>query len=90
MKKKHAKLDTVFDCPYCGYQKTVNVFIDTVVRIGKLQCGNCGASFEASVNRLEEEIDVYAKWIDACDAASKAEQRRFTKDLGNQGNPSRV
>lgn len=70
-KKKAPKLDTIFDCPYCGHEKTVDCVIDKSTSIGKVKCRICGVSHESVINKLEEAIDVYANWIDACEAANK-------------------
>lgn len=70
-KKKAAKLEKIFDCPFCGHEKTVEVAIERDINVGKVECRVCGVKFSALINRLEEEIDVYSKWIDACEEANR-------------------
>lgn len=70
-KKKSAKLPTVFDCPYCGHEKSVDCIIEKGSSIGRVKCRTCGVSYECVINKLEEAVDVYANWIDACERANK-------------------
>lgn len=39
--------------------------------IGRVECRICSAKYRAIINHLDEEIDLYHKWIDACEEASK-------------------
>lgn len=70
-KKKTPKLDKIFDCPFCGHEQTVDVAIERDINVGKIECRICGVKFSTLINRLEEEIDVYSKWIDACEDANR-------------------
>eukprot|EP00177_Eucheuma_denticulatum_P002512 GFKZ01004508.1.p1 GENE.GFKZ01004508.1~~GFKZ01004508.1.p1 ORF type:complete len:148 (+),score=28.06 GFKZ01004508.1:56-445(+) len=69
-KKKSAKLEKIFDCPFCGHEQTVDCIIERDVSIGRVECRMCGVKYSTIINRLEEEIDVYSKWIDACEVAN--------------------
>lgn len=69
-KKKAAKLEKIFDCPFCGHEQTVECVIERDVSIGRVECRMCGVKYSTIINRLEEEIDVYSKWIDACEVAN--------------------
>lgn len=69
--KKAAKLDKIFDCPFCGHEQTVDCVIERDINVGKVECRVCGVKFSTLINRLEEEIDVYSKWIDACEEANR-------------------
>lgn len=70
-KKKSAKLETIFNCPFCQHENCVYCEIDRGTGIGEVKCRICGVTHKSSVNKLEEAIDVYANWIDACDEANK-------------------
>ncbi|KAL8435574.1 hypothetical protein Efla_004817 [Eimeria flavescens] len=53
---------------------------DRVRGIGALSCRVCGASYNRAISRLDEGIDVYGDWIDACvsanaEAAKEAQQK---------------
>lgn len=70
-KKKVAKLEKIFDCPFCGHEQTVDCVIERDINLGKVECRVCGVKYSSIIHRLEEEIDVYSKWIDACEAANR-------------------
>lgn len=70
-KKKRGKLDRVFDCPFCGHEQTVECFLERDVSIGRVECRICSAKYRSIISHLDEEIDLYHKWIDACEEASK-------------------
>merc|ERR1712194_39797 len=69
---KKPKLDTEFDCPYCGNNKCVEVKMNRPDQLGELKCRVCGVSYQTRVNYLNEPVDVYAEWIDAA-AENQAE-----------------
>lgn len=69
-KRKSAKLEKIFDCPFCGHEKTVDCVLERDINIGKVECRICTVKYSTHIHRLEEEIDVYSKWIDACEAAN--------------------
>lgn len=58
-------MDTTFNCPFCGHEKTVDCNIIRDSSVGVVECRVCGAKHECVINHLEEEIDVYSRWIDA-------------------------
>ncbi|KAL8447747.1 hypothetical protein Emag_004208 [Eimeria magna] len=77
---KVPKLDKEFDCPFCSHSKAVKVELDRVRGIGALSCRVCGAVYNRAITRLDEGIDVYGDWIDACvsanaEAAKEAQQK---------------
>ncbi len=43
--------------------------------MGRVRCRVCRVSYAKALNRLEEGIDVYARWIDACDEANTTSAR---------------
>lgn len=69
-KAKAAKLDVIFDCPFCGHEKTVDCTIERDISVGKVECRVCGVKHSSTINKLEEAVDVYANWIDACEEAN--------------------
>jgi len=70
-KKKTAKLEKIFDCPFCGHEQTVDCVIERDISVGKVECRVCGVKFSSMIHKLEEEIDVYGKWIDALEEANQ-------------------
>lgn len=79
-KKKSAKLEKVFDCRYCGHEKSVDCTIEREHSSGTIECRVCGAKFSASINHLEEEIDLYAKWIDAADNVNAQQEAQAQQE----------
>ena len=68
--KKVQKLETCFDCPFCGHPGTVACTVDLKNRIAEATCGTCKESYATAANALTEPIDVYCEWIDACEQAN--------------------
>lgn len=71
-KKPRPKLALAFDCPFCGHEKTCDVKIDRDRSFGTIKCSICGAKHSANTHRLTQPVDVYAQWIDECDAVNNA------------------
>uniref|UniRef100_A0A0N4ZP22 Transcription elongation factor 1 homolog n=1 Tax=Parastrongyloides trichosuri TaxID=131310 RepID=A0A0N4ZP22_PARTI len=61
-------LPKIFDCPFCQQELCVECKIDHNTNIGKIYCRLCNEHFQMPVHHLDEAIDVYNAWIDACDA----------------------
>jgi len=38
--------------------------------IGTIRCDGCDAKYDARISRLSDPIDVYAEWIDQCEAVN--------------------
>lgn len=70
-KKKTAKLEKIFNCPICGHEESVECFIDRGANMGVVECRTCGAKYSALIHSIEEEVDVFAKWIDALEVANQ-------------------
>jgi len=49
------------------------VKLDKKAGVGNLSCKVCGQKFQCAVNYLSAAVDVYADWVDACDAVAKQE-----------------
>ncbi|KAL1290219.1 hypothetical protein AAHE18_20G113500 [Arachis hypogaea] len=64
-KKRMAKLDTVFSCPFCNHGNS-NL-------IGEASCRICQESFSTTVTALSESIDIYSEWIDECERVNNPE-----------------
>ncbi|KAF1915331.1 transcription elongation factor Elf1 like-domain-containing protein [Ampelomyces quisqualis] len=69
--KKKDKLPTTFPCLFCNHENSVSVSIEKKSGVGNLQCKVCGQTFQTNINYLSAPVDVYADWIDACDAVAK-------------------
>ncbi|XP_020973394.1 transcription elongation factor 1 homolog isoform X3 [Arachis ipaensis] len=77
-KKKREKLETVFSCPFCNHENSVECHIDMKNMIGELACRICQESFSTAItgklNALSEPIDIYSEWIDECERVNKLEE----------------
>lgn len=82
------KLSVSFDCPFCGHEKTCDVKIDKDRSFGQIKCNICGAEYATNTHRLTQPVDVYAEWIDECDAVNAREEGEGedgAADLGANG-----
>lgn len=70
-KKKNEPLPTTFQCLFCNHENSVSVTLEKKIGIGSLQCKVCGQNFQTNINFMSAGVDVYADWIDACDAVAK-------------------
>ncbi|TPX49759.1 hypothetical protein SeLEV6574_g01299 [Synchytrium endobioticum] len=73
MKKSKEKLDTEFNCLFCGQESSVTCKMDKDKNRGILNCRSCGVSFEKVLNDLDLPVDVYTNWIDSTEAAQNDE-----------------
>lgn len=48
---------------------------DDKARIGYLSCKVCGQKFSADTTPLDQPIDVYSLWIDACEDVANEQDR---------------
>lgn len=74
-KKKMSKLDKTFDCPFCGHEQTVECCIQRDIKFGRVECRVCGVKYNTVITHLDEEIDLYHKWLDACEEASANKEK---------------
>lgn len=70
-KKRNEPLATTFPCLFCNHEKSVTVKLDKKSGVGQLSCKVCNQQFQCAVNYLSAAVDVYADWVDACDAVAK-------------------
>ncbi|GAB7362076.1 hypothetical protein MBLNU230_g2110t1 [Neophaeotheca triangularis] len=71
--KRKDALATSFKCVFCAHETSVSVKIDKKASLGSLSCKSCGQSFQSTTNYLSQPVDVYADWVDACDAVQNEE-----------------
>ncbi|GLJ24675.1 hypothetical protein SUGI_0472680 [Cryptomeria japonica] len=71
-KKKQEKLSTVFSCPFCNHDGSVECKMDKKDFIGEAKCRICQESFSTTINALSEPIDVYCEWIDECERVNNS------------------
>mmetsp|Transcript_4321 Transcript_4321/g.6593 ORF Transcript_4321/g.6593 Transcript_4321/m.6593 type:complete len:136 (+) Transcript_4321:64-471(+) len=69
--KKRVKLATRFKCPFCANEDVVECIMKMSEGTGSLSCRICDASFQMPIHHLNEPIDVFSEWLDACEAAEK-------------------
>jgi transcription elongation factor Elf1 len=69
----NAMLLRLFECFQTStYFRYSNLGFMVHVTLQSVSCRRCGAEHSSKVNALEEEVDVYANWIDANAKASEA------------------
>ena len=69
------KLATQFNCPFCSHANSVSVKMDRKGHVGSLKCRECHVVFEMRIDALQQPVDVYAEWIDQCEALNKASKK---------------
>lgn len=74
--KVKPKLATQFSCPFCSHANSVSVKMDRKGNLGSLKCRECHAVFDMRVTSLHQPIDVYAEWIDQCEALNKPSKKK--------------
>lgn len=61
---------------FCTHQcRDTNKISDDKARIGYLSCKICGQKFSADTSPLDQPIDVYSLWIDACEDVANEQER---------------
>ncbi|KAI9173047.1 hypothetical protein H9P43_007178 [Blastocladiella emersonii ATCC 22665] len=76
--KVKTRLPTVFNCPYCNHEKSIEVKLDKPNRIGTVKCRVCHETWQTNINALSAPVDVYSDWIDACEAAQTQHEEEAT------------
>ena len=84
-KKSLPKLDTIFDCPFCANEKTVEATIDRRRGVGFVACRICGAQHSSKINVLEDAVDVYAAWIDETVKVNVEAEEPIGNGVGGSG-----
>ncbi|KAL9934543.1 hypothetical protein V8E36_006318 [Tilletia maclaganii] len=75
-KKKLAPLQTDFNCLFCNGVKAILCKIDKNEGKANLACKMCGIKWGCDIQDLDEPIDIYSYWIDACDEVAKEQYGR--------------
>ncbi|KAK2765891.1 hypothetical protein FQN54_007406 [Arachnomyces sp. PD_36] len=75
-------LATTFSCLFCNHENSVTVKLDKKLGLGNLSCKVCGQRFQTGINYLSAGVDVYADWVDACDAVAKDNSGDAGRDAG--------
>ncbi|KAI7897527.1 transcription elongation factor Elf1 like-domain-containing protein [Cokeromyces recurvatus] len=93
-KKLKEKLDTQFNCLFCNHENSIECKIDHQNKVGILSCKICGVSWQDTITYLDEPIDVYSAWIDACEELNKqrkvrAQQQRMETTNSQRSPPPR-
>ncbi|EDW19142.1 transcription elongation factor 1 homolog [Drosophila mojavensis] len=60
-------LERQFNCPFCNHERSCDVIMDKLRKIGRIVCRVCQEAFQSQIMALSEPIDVYNDWIDACE-----------------------
>ncbi|KAL0486489.1 transcription elongation factor 1 [Acrasis kona] len=81
-KKMMQKVATVFDCPFCNHEKSVECKLDRKTSVGAVRCRVCAADYQMRITSLMEPVDVYGDWIDECDKVNVQDDNQGT--VGNE------
>jgi len=71
-KSINRKLSTLFNCPFCNHDRSVDVKINHKEAKAVLKCNKCGESYETQANYLSEPIDIFGEW---CDEIAQANEQ---------------
>ncbi|BGP49141.1 hypothetical protein JCM10450v2_005022 [Rhodotorula kratochvilovae] len=83
-------LDKSFRCVFCAHQGSVTCKLDNKNKIGRLDCKDCGQSFQTDITHLSEPVDLYSQWIDACEEANPVDRAPArAKSAGAQPAPKK-
>lgn len=74
-KAPSAKLEKIFDCPFCFHDKTVEVVFMRELRKATISCRVCTVNWENKITPLTEPIDVFCDWVDECERQNSQSQR---------------
>ncbi|KAG2184990.1 hypothetical protein INT43_000903, partial [Umbelopsis isabellina] len=66
-----ATLDKQFNCLFCNHEKSIECKLDHQNKVGHLSCKVCDVSWQCPITYLDEAVDVYSAWIDACENVNK-------------------
>jgi transcription elongation factor Elf1 len=55
----------------CGLLSTLCICSDQQNKVGHLSCKVCDVSWQCPITYLDEAVDVYSAWIDACENVNK-------------------
>ncbi|KAI8143976.1 transcription elongation factor Elf1 like-domain-containing protein [Fennellomyces sp. T-0311] len=83
-KKLKAKLDTQFNCLFCNHEQSIEVRIDRSNKVGHLSCKICDVNWQCSITYLDEAVDVYSAWVDACEDVNKSRREQKARERGRQ------
>ncbi|CAD6884160.1 unnamed protein product [Tilletia controversa] len=72
-KRKQEPLQTNFNCLFCNGVKAILCKIDKIEGVGSVSCKLCGTKWSCSIGDLDEAVDIYSYWVDACEEVA-AEQ----------------
>jgi transcription elongation factor Elf1 len=63
VKRMRKSIPKIFACPNCG-ERTLGISINRSDGIATIKCGRCTIEDTVSVNRVEEAVDAYGKFVD--------------------------
>ncbi|KAI8058975.1 transcription elongation factor Elf1 like-domain-containing protein [Gilbertella persicaria] len=92
-KKLKEKLDTTFNCLFCNHENSIDCKIDQQNKVGILTCKICDVNWQTTITYLDEPVDVYSAWIDACEEVNRQKRlqaQRARTQRNNSRSPSPV
>ncbi|KAI3637441.1 hypothetical protein MIR68_004090 [Amoeboaphelidium protococcarum] len=90
VKRQKQTLDKTFTCLFCNHESAIAVRIVKDQQIGTVNCRMCGVNWSCKITSLDEAIDVYANWVDACEDAQQQQhlQQPIEQFIRGGGAPS--
>ncbi|KAI3650648.1 hypothetical protein MP228_004129 [Amoeboaphelidium protococcarum] len=90
VKRQKQTLDKTFTCLFCNHESAIAVRIVKDQQIGTVNCRMCGVNWSCKITPLDEAIDVYANWVDACEDAQQQQhlQQPIEQFIRGGGAPS--
>ncbi|KXS18813.1 Elf1-domain-containing protein [Gonapodya prolifera JEL478] len=64
-------LDREFNCPFCNHEKSIDIKLDRPNKVATLTCRTCGVGWQTKITSLDENTDVYHKWIDSIEEINR-------------------
>ncbi|CAO3692827.1 unnamed protein product [Rhizopus stolonifer] len=86
-KKLKDKLDTQFTCVFCNHENSVECKIDHPNKLGHLNCKVCSVTWQSQITYLDEPVDVYSGWIDACEDVNRRKRLRANANKSGAKTP---
>ncbi|KAI9497025.1 transcription elongation factor Elf1 like-domain-containing protein [Zychaea mexicana] len=88
-KKLKDKLDTHFNCLFCNHEKSIEVKLDRPNKVGHLSCKICDVNWQCTITYLDEGVDVYSAWVDACEDVNRGRREQKIRDRDRQRDQER-
>eukprot|EP00294_Goniomonas_avonlea_P002264 CAMPEP_0114544120 /NCGR_PEP_ID=MMETSP0114-20121206/2709_1 /TAXON_ID=31324 /ORGANISM="Goniomonas sp, Strain m" /LENGTH=101 /DNA_ID=CAMNT_0001728483 /DNA_START=30 /DNA_END=335 /DNA_ORIENTATION=+ len=80
IKKERPKVITIFNCPFCNHERSVEVKMKRTESRAEARCRTCSANYATTINKLSAPIDIYCEWVDECQKLNPADEVADVQD----------